>query len=247
LKEQEEEQVVPVKKQVQTPLYAQNTLYQQNQLMSILKPNKLISLGYNCYFKLYLNTIKINQETHLFDYIGTSMWTILEILFNNINFLDKKDFELLTIENQITPSNSKYYIRFRHDLNCKLSNFKKMKTKYLRRHTRFINMLNSSDPIIFFRIQESMSTRVILPQHKDFYEKNELEYINQFISKVNLIHKTTFKLIYFSYTHNTSIVNNQLLILHTDKEIDNCWQESPLHINNIMFRNYGLIKQFVKL
>ena len=44
---------------------------------------KIISLGSNCYNKIYLNKIGIKRETNYFDYIGTSMWAINELFIMN--------------------------------------------------------------------------------------------------------------------------------------------------------------------
>ena len=43
----------------------------------------LISLGYNCNIKKYIDSIRLNNPTHFFDYIGTSMWGINELILHN--------------------------------------------------------------------------------------------------------------------------------------------------------------------
>ena len=62
------------------------------------KFNVVMSLGYNCYTKLYLNSKKIEQETHFFDYIGTSVWTIIDLLNNDFEgVFDNENYEIMNV------------------------------------------------------------------------------------------------------------------------------------------------------
>ena len=46
----------------------------------------IISLGNNCYPKMYLERyLNIKKEYDFFDYIGTPMWSIVKLLKNNCN------------------------------------------------------------------------------------------------------------------------------------------------------------------
>ena len=49
------------------------------------KFDEVSSLGYNCYTKLYFNSRKMDKETQFFDYIGTSVWSIIELLENDFD------------------------------------------------------------------------------------------------------------------------------------------------------------------
>ena len=78
--------------------------------------NNVISLGYNCFFKKFLKIkLKINKETNFFDNIGTSMWSINELLLNDFqDFFIPEYYKQLEIKNNSNPnflSNTKYYIR----------------------------------------------------------------------------------------------------------------------------------------
>ena len=89
----------------------------------LLSKYTIISLGYNCFIKKYMNYKNISQETQLFDYIGSPMWGInkfiIDINNNNSEYLFKKDdYELLNITNkEKMVTQKKYYFRFLHDLN----------------------------------------------------------------------------------------------------------------------------------
>jgi hypothetical protein len=82
-----------------------------------IKNYKIISLGYNCFPKKYTIEIGISQETNLFDYIGTPMWSINKLFENNfVDFLNINEFENIQVfTNQKMITNKKYNIKFPHD------------------------------------------------------------------------------------------------------------------------------------
>ena len=45
--------------------------------------DKVISIGSNCYPKCFIQASLYGGETEFFDYIGTSMWSINELLVND--------------------------------------------------------------------------------------------------------------------------------------------------------------------
>jgi hypothetical protein len=55
-------------------------------------------LGYNCYTKLYFNSKKIEKETQFFYYIGTSVWSIIDLLNNDFDgMFDKSNYYCINI------------------------------------------------------------------------------------------------------------------------------------------------------
>lgn len=84
------------------------------------KFDKILSLGYNCFFKLSMSNQCIFQETQLFDYIGTSMWGINQLIKNEYEGLLKpenyKQIKIDTIMPHQIVTNIQYYMRFPHDL-----------------------------------------------------------------------------------------------------------------------------------
>jgi len=86
--------------------------------MIYINKYKILSLGYNCFIKKYINDIGISQETNLFDYIGTSMWTINKLFENDfIDLFNIDEYENIQIlkDGEKVITNKRYYIRFMHD------------------------------------------------------------------------------------------------------------------------------------
>jgi hypothetical protein len=138
--------------------------------MNIFDKYILLSLGSNCNVKKYLDKIRPNNPTQFFDYIGTSMWGINELIANDFtDMFNINDFESIktNIKYGDIITNKKYYLRFLHDLKninfnkpkilnynnnihiCKASNFIECQHKYERRSERFIELLHSSNKILF--------------------------------------------------------------------------------------------------
>jgi len=87
----------------------------------IEKFDSVCSLGYNCYIKFYFNSRKMNQETQFFDYIGTSVWSIIDLLNNDFDgMFDKSNYKIMNVmktgdDNQFLVVNEKYFIRCKHE------------------------------------------------------------------------------------------------------------------------------------
>jgi len=157
----------------------------------------LLSLGTNCNVKKYIDTIKPNNPTQFFDYIGTSMWAINELIENDFSgVFNIDDFESMKTSTNYGDivTNKKYYLRFLHDLKnidndklrvfkykdsisvCKASNFVECKEKYERRSKRFIDLLSGSNKILFIRLEEDNRNRIMYDMYKEKLQKSELEY-----------------------------------------------------------------------
>ena len=130
------------------------------------KFNKILSLGSNCYPKLFIEKIikPPYGQTELFDYIGTSMWSIHQLLKND--FVDMINNSYLQLQQTIEGEkpiviNTKYYLRFKHDLKevprTKDSEFHK---KIKRRILRFKENSIQFDKILFIRHQETQTKRI---------------------------------------------------------------------------------------
>jgi len=208
--------------------------------MNILKKNNLISLGTNCKIKMFLN-LHIDQPTHLFDWIGSPQWGINNLINDNYDLFNTSDYCSLNIYNSIDPltifCNKKYYFKFIHDLDnntiidkynlvynkhgdlIKVSKFLEFKEKYQRRIQRFIEMLNSNKSIVFLRLEELMANKIIYDNHKEFYAKPEIYYIKEFMNIIkNKYPNANFKLIFFSQTNQTELIDN-LLIINDDLNV----------------------------
>lgn len=156
------------------------------------KFNVVMSLGYNCYTKLYLNSKKIEQETHFFDYIGTSVWTIIDLLNNDFEgVFDNENYEIMNVmkegDDQYLVVNKKYFIRCKHEFKKSLETKKFQKDmvidddelndfieKMKRRKVRFMNLLLNNDSLLLIRYEEDPTGR---HDFKEYDEKYTISYM----------------------------------------------------------------------
>ncbi len=165
-----------------------------------------ISLGYNCGVKKFLNEgLGINVATNFFDFIGSPMWGINELFncgFNGLTDVsDYKNVKLLENEEPKSLTNTKYSLRFTHDLelNSSVSRIKTVVERYMRRKTRLYNILNSTTQVLFYRYEENMNNRIIHDEYKTKYTKKEYEYVKEFSDIIKIkFPKLKFKIIYFT-------------------------------------------------
>jgi hypothetical protein len=61
---------------------------EKEKLCNLFKNYEMISLGYNCIPKFLISSIKKGQ-THLFDWVGSSMWSIYKIVIDDFPVLTK--------------------------------------------------------------------------------------------------------------------------------------------------------------
>ena len=84
--------------------------------------DKAISIGYNCYPRMYINFFdKKYDKTCFFDDVATPAWAIQRLLENNFDgFFDKTQYNKKQIFNDSTYEflvNNPYYIRFDSNYN----------------------------------------------------------------------------------------------------------------------------------
>jgi hypothetical protein len=222
------------------------------------KYDKVISLGSNCYIRLYLDSINVKKETHFFDNIGSSMWSINKLVENNFSDLfNQDDYCMMHISNtkdKYIYTHKKYYLIFKHDfLQNYLSNvnsvskktFLEFKIKYERRKERFIQLINNKDTVLFIRLEENRNPKI----HHEIYEKNfetsELEYVKIFsniIKKINPSKKFLIIFISKQNKNNYDFENNiitikDILNINTWIKCDKKLQEL-FEINNTFLNNY---------
>ena len=211
--------------------------------------NKIISLGSNCYVKMFLDSIKLKLETQFFDYMGSSMWAINDLFKENFNDLFDDgidDFEKKRImcsgDDQYILTHKKYYLRFKHDFkqnfdseikeNINSKDFKNVRDKYERRKERLIDILKDDNKtLLFIRYEEEQQDRI-----KYFDKKSEIEYIYEFIDIIK--QKYPFKkfcILFLSHTMENKHDEN-LIILKMIEKI-NVWTESPKIIRNTIDKN----------
>lgn len=227
-------------------------------IQPLLQKNKLISLGFNCFIKIFFNKMKLEQETHFFDWIGSSSWSIRLLLENKFeNLLQKENFKYLqTIqkENEYVWTDELYYLRFKHDFEQthlketkQITNqeWNEVKIKYERRKIRFLQNLQEYEknqkPILFIRLQEDFSERIYPESLSHISKENEIEdllWISNWIQ--NQYPNLIFKIIFISRNTNiqSHFINKNLLILTTQKP-------NPIYsvptITEIFFENHKFL------
>lgn len=227
---------------------------------------KLVSLGWSCYPKSLIKKLN-DQETHFFDWIGSSTWGIIKLLnndfkniFNYENYFIHKPFPIFIEHDKNYICNKEYYLRFNHDKNF-YENEKKwtiFKEKYSRRINRFLKLLKSDDNLLFIHLEEN-TIRFKYPIYKEikkYYPKNEKNYhIEQSKIEQNRVkeivkiiktkyNKHNFKIIYFSHFIKETKYTDNIIFIKTDSYYDKFnflnWskkQAIPSLINNYDYIN----------
>lgn len=124
----------------------------------IAKYDKVLSLGYSCFPKLSLMAVGQSCETQLFDYTGTAMWSINNLINNDYEGLTDinnfKNMRIYTDNDKPLAVNEKYYIRFPHDLQDADTNKHYCDVKTYQQQLR-------SGSTMFNKIQKTLFTKKI--------------------------------------------------------------------------------------
>ena len=218
------------------------------------KYDKIISLGFNCYIKRFMEEEGIKQETNLFDYIGTPMWGINEFIendFSKLTLID--DFEKMKItskEPENIFTNKRYYFRFKHDNlipnkgtnKVNINSFSKLKSTLERRIQRFNSMLSSPKKILFIRLEQDNTNRIEYEEYKEKDKIPELEYVILF-SKIikNKYPLINFNILFISKTNeNKYDTENSILIIKNRENI--VWKTCQIQLQKICNHNIDFIK-----
>jgi hypothetical protein len=200
------------------------------------KYNKILSLGANCYPKLFISKILKPSygETELFDYIGTSMWSINLLLLNDFQGLyDKNNFELLQILKcgPYVVTNTKYYLRFKHDLNTvKMAESADFQEKMKRRIDRFKLNVSKNEHVLFIRQQESKKKRLPYNLHENRSEIDELhDFIDTLHMKYNCKKATV---IFINLEHDGWNERHDILSIKVDS-LDYDWKNAHNYIKQL--------------
>ena len=170
----------------------------------ILNHHLVVSLGYNCYIKRFMSYLDISRETDIFDYVGTPMWAINQLIESDFKDLDESDdglqdsvFQHLNIYGHRVVTNMQYYMRFAHDLKepSDVKN-KEFCAKLGRRIERFRQHLQTDKGLIFLRLQEKQSGRTVL--HRERYCNSEYEETVRFAKLIGERVKCPYLVVYIN-------------------------------------------------
>ena len=200
-------------------------------MTTFLKKYKAISLGYNCFCKMYINKYVKSSAYHIFDFTGTSMWSIVELLKNNFDGLLLEDnIKKIKISANRGPiyTNIKYYVRFMHD-DFSAGKIKNAINTNMRRINRFNEIINNDDFVIFIRLCESQHERIVYEQYSDKNKKSEYEYVIEFSNWLKNNKKIKFRIIFISENPTKYDNENNLIYIKGDMNKYNVLSEKDVN------------------
>lgn len=235
----------------------QEKMFQQiNQMKPLFQNKQIISLGFNCYVKIMLQKMNIDQETHFFDWIGSSTKYILQLLENGFDsILQKNNFQYLqTIQKEdgYVWTDNKYYLRFLHDFTQTYKKntqqitdqqFQETYDKYKRRQKRFFETLQECElkqkTLLFIRIEEDQKDRI---QTNNSDEISDLLQISSWIQKKH--QNLSFYILLISRNSESCYQHpddSHLVILSLKNKTEKTIYSVPTMID-ILFQNKDFLK-----
>ena len=230
----------------------------KNELLQIFKDKTILSFGFNCFPKIFLRQIQKEQETHFFDWMGSSMWSIRYLFENNFeSIFDKQQIQykhIMNLGNQYIWTHQKYYLRYLHDFQqthqketnpIQEKEWNDFFEKYQRRKDRFLYTLQNSKNILFFRFEEEKKGRIHYDEYNEFVKENELEELNLLLKHLQqkypqLVYKVIFLQKFVFGEPELYEKNNNILILRKKKEVPNFEYKVP-PIIDIFYENKDFI------
>ena len=204
------------------------------------KYTNILSLGSNCYPKLFIQRVvkPLEGETQLFDYIGTSVWSINALL--RADFKDLTTVSMTPILDKVRPivTNTEYYVRFMHELrNASDAEKPAFKEQIARRIQRFTSTM--SDPaknILFIRWQENPKGRIVYP---NFPTTTEYEELSTFVALIKEKYGAAVTVIYINteqegWNEARNILSVKIPSLTVDFRIAAARIKSLFETNNIV-------------
>jgi len=150
----------------------------------------IISLGFNCYSRMYINVKKnITTNDYFFDDIGTPLWAIKELLVNNFdgyfNTTNYKKIKIFEDSRYDIMVNIPYCIRF--DNTYSMSLLQHLFDIFQQKKTKLLDLLSSSQKVLFIRYEEPLTSdipklggkRIIYDPYKTYYQNNELYHLKE--------------------------------------------------------------------
>lgn len=219
-------------------------------VQTLFKDKFLLSLGFNCTIKRFLDFTKLTSgETNFFDYIGSSMWSINELFQNDFanlfNWTEYKHFQIMNGEKSNYLTNSRYYLRFFHDLSTYSTD--KLKDdvvgKYSRRKQRLYDILNESKYVVFIRHEEIIENRIIYDEYAEKFMTNELEHTKNFSHIIKTkFPNLKFKIILLSLEHNDYyFIEHNIILVNISNYYKINWENCIEVYNKIFYDKYDFI------
>ena len=220
------------------------------------KFDNVISLGYNCYVKMYLQSERIKCETHFFDYTGTSVWSIIDLLNNKfdgiseaesykiVKFMDKGANEYVVLQ-------PKYFLRFKHQFKKSLtqniintSELSEFIERMNRRKERFMNLFTNNDSILFIRYEEDLTDRCYFSEHTD--TNLSIIYLTQILKNINPNKQIYVISLSFEYDKTEYLDEHGIMKIKMKYRIDD-WLKATQMIRETLYNERNNIDLFTKL
>lgn len=204
-----------------------------------------VSLGSSCFTRRFIETCKMSDEYLFFDWIGSSMWAINELLqtrFKGIDQVEKyQPLEIKKSDEKKIITHKDFYLRFLHDfppfihargirlyVEPEKNHLQQVIQKYRRRADRFLNVIQNLKAILFIRIEEEVIDRISYPKYAQ-KQKNELQELFRFTEKVKELNpELDFEVLFFSKSFETKRhVQEHVFVIGHQVDIDwkNCAAE----------------------
>ena len=213
------------------------------------KYDEVISLGYNCFAKKYIEENINNTAYMYFDYVGSSAWGILEIFKNNFSDLDQiEKIKIYTNNDKYVNTNMKYYIRHLHDNLDDPSKRSKTMDSLIKRADRLKELLASKKKIIFIRIEEPMYNRIIYNEFKKYYVHSEEYYLKKISEWLKLNTQLDFKIIYINNIKNLNSKyddHNNILYIKDNNIESYDWNDVATQIKMLFDKNQHLLNLYL--
>jgi hypothetical protein len=210
-------------------------------MSNTLKKFKVLSIGTNCFGRKYIEKYIEPRELHVFDRIGTTMWSIVQLVKNDFDgLLDKNNFELTKIYENDVPIyvNQRYFAKFLHD-DFSDKKINETAETYKRRIDRFKQSLKSNKFIIFLRIQEWQVGQILNEECKKHNQKREYEYLEEF-SEWATSQQIQFRIIYIGQIEKKYDDKYKIICLN-DKANQYVWETCEKSISKLLENNEEFI------
>jgi hypothetical protein len=165
-----------------------------------------ISLGYNCFVRVFLQEFVKATPRYPFDWTGTPMWSICELMDSDFEGMNRREW--LTVRRRFPDSteeyltNTKYNMVFLHDYGKNPhvipdDVYARVEDDYKRRIDRWRLAIHGKQPLLFFRVETPDRPRLVY--EGSTRPKSEMESLCEFSMKLKTI-GTEFRIIHITHS-----------------------------------------------
>jgi hypothetical protein len=174
--------------------------------MDIFKDCIPISLGYNCFVRVYFQEFVKATPRYVFDWTGIPMWAICECMDSNFKDFSNKEFlvkrKRFTNTDEVFLTNTKYNTVFLHDYgkpdeSISDALFERVEQDYLRRIERWNAAIHGITPLLFVRVE--MSNRPRIDYEGSTRQYKEHHYVMEFAEKLKSV-GTNYHILFITHS-----------------------------------------------